>query len=146
MKNRQKKYLNNLVEQNYRLMKRFVEQGMGIFSFDTASRALQEYEAMTRNSQDLTWHFEKPEKFQRYISYLSAVPITMPRPKDHPGSRPRWVGSPAGSDFPAALLRFGACLGIEIEPVLLIIPNKKGVHFVRKVFTLCERCSLVVLE
>jgi transposase InsO family protein len=28
---------------------------------------------------------------------------------------PRWVGSPSGSDFPAALLRFGACLGIEIE-------------------------------
>ena len=27
----------------------------------------------------------------------------------------RWVGSPQGSDFPAALLRFGACLGIEIE-------------------------------
>ena len=27
---------------------------------------------------------------------------------------PRWVGSPAGSDFPAALVRFGACLGIEI--------------------------------
>ena len=26
----------------------------------------------------------------------------------------RWVGSPAGSDFPAALLRFGACLGIQI--------------------------------
>jgi transposase InsO family protein len=28
---------------------------------------------------------------------------------------PRWVGSPAGSDFPAALLRFGACLGIQIS-------------------------------
>jgi transposase InsO family protein len=28
---------------------------------------------------------------------------------------PRWVGSPAGSDFPAALLRFAACLGIEIH-------------------------------
>jgi transposase InsO family protein len=27
----------------------------------------------------------------------------------------RWVGSPLGSDFPAALLRFGACLGIEIH-------------------------------
>ena len=27
----------------------------------------------------------------------------------------RWVGSPAGSDFPAALVRFGACLGIEIH-------------------------------
>jgi transposase InsO family protein len=28
---------------------------------------------------------------------------------------PRWVGSPAGSDFPAALVRFGACLNIEIN-------------------------------
>jgi transposase InsO family protein len=28
---------------------------------------------------------------------------------------PRWAGSPAGSDFPAALVRFGACLGIEIQ-------------------------------
>ncbi len=27
----------------------------------------------------------------------------------------RWVGSPQGSDFPAALVRFGACLGIEIH-------------------------------
>jgi transposase InsO family protein len=26
---------------------------------------------------------------------------------------PRWAGSPSGSDFPAALLRFGACVGIE---------------------------------
>jgi transposase InsO family protein len=28
---------------------------------------------------------------------------------------PRWVGSPAGSDFPSALLRFGACLGIDMH-------------------------------
>src|SRR6266566_5110180 len=28
---------------------------------------------------------------------------------------PRWVGSPQGSDFPAALVRFGACLGIQIH-------------------------------
>jgi hypothetical protein len=28
---------------------------------------------------------------------------------------PRWVGSPHGSDFPSALLRFGACLGIHIQ-------------------------------
>ncbi len=27
----------------------------------------------------------------------------------------RWVGSPQGSDFPAALMRFGACVGIEIH-------------------------------
>lgn len=28
---------------------------------------------------------------------------------------PRWVGAPAGSDFPAALIRFGACLGIQVH-------------------------------
>lgn len=27
----------------------------------------------------------------------------------------RWVGSPMGSDFPSALLRFGACLGIAVQ-------------------------------
>lgn len=27
---------------------------------------------------------------------------------------PRWVGSPQGSDFPSALLRFCACLGVEV--------------------------------
>ena len=38
------------------------------------------------------------------------------RPKCIPLDRdPRWVGSPAGRDFPAALIRFGACLGIEIR-------------------------------
>src|SRR6266700_4666933 len=38
------------------------------------------------------------------------------RPKCIPLDRdPRWVGSPHGSDFPAALVRFGACLGIEIR-------------------------------
>lgn len=27
----------------------------------------------------------------------------------------RWVGSPAGSDFPAALIRFCACVGIQVQ-------------------------------
>src|SRR5207248_2177809 len=27
----------------------------------------------------------------------------------------RWVGSPQGSDFPSALLRFCSCLGIAVE-------------------------------
>src|SRR5438874_6723923 len=27
----------------------------------------------------------------------------------------RWVGSPAGSDFPAALIRFCACLNIQVQ-------------------------------
>lgn len=28
---------------------------------------------------------------------------------------PRWVGSPPGSDFPSALVRFCACLGIQVH-------------------------------
>jgi transposase InsO family protein len=39
---------------------------------------------------------------------------------------PRWVGSPAGSDFPAALLRFGACLGIEIDICAPHHPQQNG--------------------
>src|SRR5947209_7215075 len=39
------KYLNNLVEQDHRFIKRRVNPGMGFWSFDTAWRALQGYEA-----------------------------------------------------------------------------------------------------
>ncbi len=39
---------------------------------------------------------------------------------------PRWIGSPAGCDFPAALLRFGACLGIEIEVCATHHPQQNG--------------------
>jgi IS6 family transposase len=40
------KYLNNLVEQDHRFIKRRVNPGMGFWSFDTAWRTLQGYEAM----------------------------------------------------------------------------------------------------
>ena len=43
---RQVKYLNNLVEQDHRFIKRVVKPGMGFFSFETASRTLQGYECM----------------------------------------------------------------------------------------------------
>ena len=43
---RQVKYLNNLVEQDHRFIKRLVKLGMGFFSFETAGRTLQGYEAM----------------------------------------------------------------------------------------------------
>jgi IS6 family transposase len=43
---RQIKYLNNLVEQDHRFIKRLVKPGMGFFSFETAWRTLQGYEAM----------------------------------------------------------------------------------------------------
>ena len=43
---RQNKYLNNVVEQDHRFIKRLVKLGMGFFSFETAWRTLQGYEVM----------------------------------------------------------------------------------------------------
>ncbi len=43
---RQVKYLNNLVEQDHRLIKRLVKPGMGFFSFETAGRTRPRYEVM----------------------------------------------------------------------------------------------------
>jgi transposase-like protein len=43
---RQSKYLNNLLEQDHRFIKRLVKPAMGFFSFKTAWRTLQGYEVM----------------------------------------------------------------------------------------------------
>ena len=43
---RQVKYLNNRIEQDHRFIKRLTKPGMGLFSFETAERTLQGYEAM----------------------------------------------------------------------------------------------------
>jgi transposase-like protein len=43
---RQVKYLNNLIEQDHRFIKRLTKPGMGFFSFETAWQTLQGYEAM----------------------------------------------------------------------------------------------------
>jgi transposase, IS6 family len=43
---RQSKYLNNLVEQDPRFIKRLTKPGMGFFSFEAAWRTLQGYEIM----------------------------------------------------------------------------------------------------
>jgi transposase-like protein len=43
---RQVKYLNNLIEQDHRFIKRLVKPGMGFFSLETARRTLQGYEIM----------------------------------------------------------------------------------------------------
>ncbi|GHO81980.1 IS6 family transposase [Ktedonobacter sp. SOSP1-85] len=43
---RQVKYLNNLIEQDHRFIKRLTKPGMGFFSFETAERTLQGYEVM----------------------------------------------------------------------------------------------------
>lgn len=43
---RQSKYLNHLIEQDHRFIKRLVKPGLGFFSFATAWRTLQDYEMM----------------------------------------------------------------------------------------------------
>jgi transposase, IS6 family len=43
---RQSKYLNNLVEQDHRFLKRLVKPGWSFFSFETARKTLQGYEVM----------------------------------------------------------------------------------------------------
>ena len=40
------KYLNNIVEQDHRFIKRRVNPGLGFFSFKTARRTISGYEAM----------------------------------------------------------------------------------------------------
>ena len=46
MELRQVKYLNNLIEQDHRFIKRLTKPGMGFFSFETAWRTLQGFEIM----------------------------------------------------------------------------------------------------
>lgn len=43
---RQRKYLNNIVEQDHRFIKRLVKPGMGFGSFNTARRTIRGYETM----------------------------------------------------------------------------------------------------
>lgn len=43
---RQNKYLNNIVEQDHRAVKRLVKPGMGFGSFNTARRTIRGYEIM----------------------------------------------------------------------------------------------------
>lgn len=43
---RQVKYLNNVVKQDHRFIKRLVKPGLGFFAFETAWRTLQGYEVM----------------------------------------------------------------------------------------------------
>jgi transposase-like protein len=43
---RQVKYLNNLIEQDHRFIKRLTKPGMGFFSFETAWQTLQGFEIM----------------------------------------------------------------------------------------------------
>jgi hypothetical protein len=53
---------------------------------------------------------------QTALESLAQTLLTSGRPNQITLDRdPRWVGSPEGSDFPSALLRFAACLGIDVQ-------------------------------
>jgi transposase, IS6 family len=56
---RQVKYLNNLIEQDHRFIKRLVKPGMGFFSFETAWRTLQGYEVMNMVRKGQIYGVEK---------------------------------------------------------------------------------------
>jgi transposase-like protein len=53
------KYLNNMVEQDHRFIKRLVNPGMGFGSFNTARRTLRGYEAMNMIRQGQIQGIEK---------------------------------------------------------------------------------------
>jgi transposase, IS6 family len=56
---RQVKYLNNLVEQDHRFIKRLVKPGMGFFSLETAWNTLQGYESMNMLRKGQMYGVEK---------------------------------------------------------------------------------------
>jgi transposase-like protein len=71
------KYLNNLVEQDHRFIKRLVKPGMGFFSFETAWRTLQGYEVinMMRKGQMQGVHKRDGLRQAAFIAELFGVAI-----------------------------------------------------------------------
>jgi transposase-like protein len=74
---RQVKYLNNLIEQDHRFIKRLAKPGMGFFSFETAWRTLQGYEAMNMIRKGLVQGVSKGDNLRQaaFIAELFGVAI-----------------------------------------------------------------------
>jgi transposase, IS6 family len=74
---RQRKYLNNLVEQDHLFIKRLVKLGIGFFSFETAWRTLQGYEAMNMLRKGQICGVEKGDSMKQvaFIASLFGVAI-----------------------------------------------------------------------
>ena len=68
---RQSKYLNNLVEQDHRFIKRLVKLGMGFFSFETAWRTLQGYEVMNMLRKGQIYSVGKRESLKQVACIAS---------------------------------------------------------------------------
>jgi len=69
---RQSKYLNNLVEQDHRFIKRLVKLGMGFFSFETAWRTLQGYEAMNMLRKGQIHSIEKGDSLKQ-VAFIASL-------------------------------------------------------------------------
>ena len=74
---RQSKYLNNLIEQDHRYIKRLIKLGMGFFSCETAWRTVQGYEAinMLRKGQIRGVDKRDSRKQVEFIASLFRVAI-----------------------------------------------------------------------
>ncbi|GHO73882.1 IS6 family transposase [Ktedonobacter sp. SOSP1-85] len=69
---RQSKYLNNLIEQDHRFIKRLVKPGKGFFSFETAWKTLQGYEAMNMMRKGQMYGVEKGN-IAGQISFIASL-------------------------------------------------------------------------
>jgi len=69
---RQVKYLNNLVEQDHRFIKRLVKPGMGFFSFESAWRTLQGYEVMNMMRKGQMCGVEKGD-IMRQVAFVASL-------------------------------------------------------------------------
>ncbi len=74
---RQNKYLNNLIEQDHRFIKRLVKPGLGFFSFETAWRTFQGYEMMNLFGKGQVQGIDRRESLRpaAFIAELFGVTI-----------------------------------------------------------------------
>jgi transposase, IS6 family len=74
---RQSKYLNNLVEQDHRFIKRLVKLRMGFFSFEIAWRTLQGYETMNMLRKGQIAGVEKGDSMKQMIFIASLFGVAV---------------------------------------------------------------------
>jgi transposase, IS6 family len=73
---RQVKYLNNLIEQDHRFIKRLTRPGMGFCSFETAWRTLQGFEMMNMIRKGQLQGVEKGDVFSQIALVAKLFGVT----------------------------------------------------------------------
>jgi transposase, IS6 family len=74
---RQRKYLNNIVEQDHRFIKRLVKLGMGFSSFETAWHTLQGYETMNMFRKGQIRDVEKRDSRKQVVFIASLFGVAV---------------------------------------------------------------------